>query len=523
MLNVSVFLIHLLQCGLLFGGFFAQDGGVAAKFLICIVLSCFVLFLLKKLGKISLHFFYNTFTFALNMCVIFTCFVTFHDVKALMYTGGFLLAWLYAGERKLFIFKIISSILMAWIGARFLSLQFHASYFLEIRMFLIVYIPCTLFIYFTLVFLREKNFRLPAILLPSFLLVEITLITSLSIFSGENWHETKRILKTPFVKPVVLYAGEDKLAEVLRKNPTRVVYEDCGHKNLFLFQREKPYGIIKMNRDTGKALEVFNGAGVGDTAFMDCREQTFYFPAYHEHRILVFNAKNITQPVKRFSLPGNCQPDHVLVDGKNGKMFVGCDQGDLLILDKQSGRQADVIRKKVTMPRFYGEGHLLFQAEGMVYDYDYAHNDFEGLFRSEGHVHVDVDRQRNIIFANNPSGYVSFLEDIPQKGKDKVHLEHGSFFQGRHAWIEQKKETDRVYLEPITRYMCFDSKRKLLFITNYFTGYIYIIDTAGKKVLHKFYAGTRVHAMTFSYDHDKLYFASSQGVFYLDLSMLDGT
>ncbi len=516
LLKKSAALLVLLTyhaCIILFtgAGVIVLAGAFVERFFYCLLLS-FLLVYAASPKKSALSVLYNTLLLSCIFSILYTYFIATDRWASLIPLSLLGLAGCLLANNKTFIAKILLLLIWFYFGA-FVG-RFQSFSFLEGNTLLTLYKLFTGVLLCYIFLPGEDTLRISKTALLSFFVAELTLIRFFIVFEGPDEQATQKILASPYVKPVITLLGNGNLEQALRRNPARFVQESCDGKDLLLFFQvsRNPNNIFRMNRHTKEITGMTGNAGVGDNVFQDCKNHLLFFPALRQNRILIFNEKDLARAIRALELPKPCEANDVLADAENKKIIVACSAGNLLIYDEKT-RQFDALKQKLTVMQFYRKGEIIFYAKGVLYAYDYLHRRLEEIFHEDsGHLHLDVDPENNTVFLTSPTGVLYFLETA-RWGKTQKQSE--SVWPQRRAAVKAK-----LYLEPFIRYVRFDEKRKLHFVAGHFNGNIYVIDTKQKKILHKFYGGTKIHSMTFSQDRARLYFASNQGIFYIELEKL---
>lgn len=495
-------------------GVLVLAGAFVERFFYSFILSFFLVYAASP-KKSAFSVLYNALLLSCIFSILYTYFIATDRWASLIPLSLLVFAgWLIANN-KTFIAKILLLLVWFYFGA-FVG-RFQAFSFLEGNTLLTLYKLFTGVLLCYVFLPAEDTLRISKTAFLSFFVAELTLIRFFIVFEGPDEKATQKILASPFVKPVITLLGNGSLEQALRRNPARFVQESCDGKDLLLFFQisSNPNNIFRMNRQTKEITGMSGSAGVGDNVFQNCKNHLLYFPALRQNRVLIFDEKDLARAIRVLELPKHCEANDVLADAENKKVIAACGAGNLLIYDEKTSK-FDTVEKKLTVMQFYRKGQIVFYAKGALYVYDYLRRRLEEIFHEDsGHLHLDADPGNNTVFLTSPTGDLYFLETA--RG-EKTQKQSGTVWPQRRATIKAK-----LYLEPFIRYVRFDEKRELHFVAGYFNGNIYVIDTKQKKILHKFYGGTKIHSMTFSQDRARLYFASSQGIFYVDLTQIEKT
>lgn len=155
---------------------------------------------------------------------------------------------------------------------------------------------------------------------------------------------------TVFEMKTLAELGRIKVGE----NPDAIFYDDWS-KNIFVFNgRSMDVSVIDPEKDVVIATLPLGGkpeTGVSDGKGM------IYVNIEDKNEVVCFSAKN-PKVIKRFKLEGGEEPSGLAIDRENSRLFVGCANRVLLVLDAVSGKKIS------TLPIGDGSDGVVFDAVG---------------------------------------------------------------------------------------------------------------------------------------------------------------
>lgn len=328
----------------------------------------------------------------------------------------------------------------------------------------------------------------------------------LLLWEKPSSEELRRVLRNPALHTIFTYADElHPSNRMIQGKPIRFVSEGCDGQSLYLFIDHYAlppisYAILELEKNTGEVKNAFSWPfGTGETFWLDCEDKYLYFVSYDSDEVCVLDVQNIRRPKKIIKVKKGTQPDVLYVSSYFRDFKVLLVEGDTRnysVFHLPTGKH--ILSESPPFRKFTNLMGTVFKNENPLEVKKLQKKAwFLRKYFPNGSVtsQVDFDARRNILFLTIPGSGKLATVDI--KGK-KV------------AW--------EVYLEPFVRYLAYDPRRNLVYVSGHFLGNLYVVDVFSGKIVDKIYTGPRVHAMTFSQDGDRLYFASNQGVFYLDLT-----
>lgn len=342
------------------------------------------------------------------------------------------------------------------------------------------------------------------------LFLNLVVVTyGLSAYTGGGYLERKKIFSQKEIHPVRLY---HPFFHNLHGQEVRIPFESCDGKSLFLVSHaswpKEPLGILQVDLVTGHVVR-FAKLGLAvfiNQVYQNCKEGVFYYTSYKERKVFAIREKDLKALHTYFTDPRCETLDSVTVEESQSLVFVTDDSVGCL----------QIFKKFIPFPFFVhpgiGSGPVIFDKDRsflvpftyQVRRFSFQKNRLKMLTSVYVKDHMSIaggfqydEKTKTVMTSGLLSGGILFSKE---KGVFK-NLDKRSF----------------VYLGPFLRYTFFDKTRRLLFATGFFSGNLYVVDVDKRRVVKQFFIGRRNHGMTLSRDGNRLYFASSQGVFYLNI------
>lgn len=327
----------------------------------------------------------------------------------------------------------------------------------------------------------------------------------LLLWEKPSSEELRRVLQNPAIHGIFTYTGELLHHGLFQGKPIRFVSEGCDGQSLYLFidhyaQQPISSAILELNKNTGEVENAFSWSfGTGETFWLDCEDKRLYFASYDSDEVCVLDLQNIRSPKEIIKVKKGTQPDLLYVSSYFRDFKVLLVEGDTrnyFVFHLPSGKQlfsgALPFRKFTSLMGKLLEKENPLQVRKLRRKAWFLRKYFpNGSITSQ----VDFDSRRNMLFLTIPaSGKLAIID------------------------TKAKKVVRELNLEPFVRYLSYDPRRNLVYVSGHFLGNLYVVDPFSGKIVDKVYTGPRVHLLTLSQDGDRLYFASNQGVFYLDLT-----
>lgn len=323
--------------------------------------------------------------------------------------------------------------------------------------------------------------------------------------SGSRHSTAKKILSQPRIRPVVVYAqSRDPLTQKLKESTLRFALEGC-EKNTLLAGARGKHGLYKLDIKKRAVLDATNASRAGDTVFLDCTEHMLYFTDNASNRILVYDIHNLRRARFTYTLAGGWQSMWASLSRDRRFLLAVDDTSTVYVFARGKNlplHSFHVPGMSLSYPVWLDDARVLISSKKGILSYAFKENKTRVLVPWRAHHEMNLqlayDKTKKRIFAASDISGLLYAFNL-------------------HDEAAQKK----IRLGPFIRYMAYDEKHRMIYLADHVFGVLYAVHAETLRVRRTFFIGSRTHALHLSPDGNRLYFASSAGIFYLDTRHLN--
>lgn len=376
----------------------------------------------------------------------------------------------------------------------------------------VLYLFFGLFLFAGKIHKKQILQRFPGLLVSCFAFFHVLLVYYGYLLGTSANRNEMPLLHQKEILPVFLMS---KHSHQIPWQTPQFALEDCTGNYVLVtlrgFGTKSSFGFLSLNQTTGK-IQTFKGERTGESYYLDCPQNVFYFTSFFTKRVFAFRLPHITEPWRTYAFTAGESPAFVVLDKQKKHLLIGDERHILHLFDWMDGNLVDEIQlsggqgsqslqklngeripdKQIKM--FFHNRQLYLQDPDM-YRYYYK-NRLPGELLSR-FAKIDYDPRRKRFYATSL-----------MKGEFRVI----------DAVSEQTLKT--IFLERLIRYLKAVPTYGLVFVSGHATGKLFVMDAETGNLLDILYTGPQVHKMVLSQDGKRLYFASNQGVFYINLPRL---